>query len=99
MPKSILIVDDDEDNRRIYSAALSERGYRVLVAMHGAEGVHLARTHKPALILLDIRMPVMDGWGAIRWLKSYPETRRIPVCAISIRARRGADAESREERV
>ena len=83
MPRSVLIVDDDEDNRRIYSAALSERGYRVLVAKHGAEGVHIARAHRPALILLDIRMPVMDGWGAIRWLKSYPETRSIPVCAIS----------------
>lgn len=83
MPKTVLIIEDDEDMRGIYSAALSRRGYRVLSAGQGAEGVHLARTRQPDLILLDIRMPVMSGWGAIRYLRSYRETQRIPICVIS----------------
>lgn len=83
MPKTVLIVEDDEDTRTIYGAALAERGYQVLTAIHGAEGVHIARTRCPDLLLLDIRMPVMNGWAAARYLKSYPETRSIPICAIS----------------
>lgn len=83
MPKTVLIIEDDQDTRSIYETALTERGFRVRTAGQGAEGVHLARTHPPDLILLDIRMPVMDGWGAIRYLKSYPETRQIPICGIS----------------
>jgi CheY-like chemotaxis protein len=83
MPKTVLIVEDDEDTRSIYSTAIAERGYRVLTASQGAEGVHLARRHRPDLILLDIRMPVMDGWQVMRYLKSFPHTRSIPVCAIS----------------
>ena len=61
VPKTVLIVEDDEDTRTVYADALRERGYRVLTATQGAEGVHLARRHRPDLILLDIRMPVMDG--------------------------------------
>lgn len=79
----MLIVEDNEDTRTIYGAALAERGYRVLAATHGAEGVHIARTRRPDLMLLDIRMPVMNRWAAARYLKSYPETRGIPICAIS----------------
>ena len=83
MPKTVLIVEDDEDTRSIFSTALTERGYRVITASQGAEGVHLARRHLPNLILLDIRMPVMSGWGAVRYLRADPKTRNIPVCAIS----------------
>lgn len=83
MPKTILIVEDDEDTRSIYATALTGRGYRVLVATQGAEGVHLARRHHPDLILLDIRMPILNGWGAARYLRADPETRNIPICAIS----------------
>lgn len=83
MAKTVLIIEDDEDTRAIFGAILSERGYEILTASQGAEGVHLARTRRPDLILLDIRMPVMDGWIAIRYLKSYGETLKIPVCAIS----------------
>lgn len=54
-----------------------------MTATHGAEGVHLARRHRPDLILLDIRMPVMDGWQAVHYLRSFPQTRAIPICAIS----------------
>jgi CheY-like chemotaxis protein len=83
MPKTVLIVEDDEDTRKIYAAALTERGYQVVTATQGAEGVHLARRHRPDLILLDIRMPVMNGWSTARYLKADVDTRHIPICAIS----------------
>lgn len=83
MPKTILIVEDDEDTRTIYASALAEKGYRVLLATQGAEGVHLARRHHPDLVLLDIRMPVLNGWAAARYLRTDPETRNIPIFAIS----------------
>lgn len=80
---TILIVDDDEHTRRIYSDALENHGYTVITAAHGAEGVAMARRRKPDLILLDIRMPVMDGMRAMQYLKFDPETARIPIFAIS----------------
>lgn len=83
MPRTVLIIEDDADTRSIYRSALEKQGYRVVTASQGAEGVHLARRTSPDLILLDIRMPVMDGWGAARYLKSDPDTRSIPICAIS----------------
>lgn len=83
MPKTVLVVEDEEHMRVIFSKALSSRGYNTLTANHGAEGVHLARTHRPDLILMDVRMPVMDGWGALGYLKAYDETRAIPVCGVT----------------
>lgn len=83
MPKTVLIVDDDSDARAIYEEALKERGFTILTALHGAEGVHLARRHRPDLILMDIRMPVMDGWQAIQYLKSDTSTDHIPIWAVS----------------
>lgn len=83
MSKQVLIIEDDEDARIMYQNALKARGYTVTTARQGAEGVHLARKLRPNLILLDIRMPVMNGWQALRYLRSYDETRSIPVCAIS----------------
>lgn len=83
MPKTVLLVEDDPDTRAIYGTALIARGYRVLTATQGAEGVSLARRHRPDIILMDIRMPVMDGWHAMRYLRSYYRTASIPVCAVS----------------
>jgi CheY-like chemotaxis protein len=83
MRKSVLIIEDDEDTRTIYSEALADKGYAVFTARNGAEGVHMARTKRPSLILLDIRMPVMDGLDALIYLKSLRETQRIPICGIS----------------
>lgn len=83
MGKSVLIVEDDPDARAIYEEALTQRGYTVIHAMHGAEGVHLARRHRPDLILMDIRMPVMDGWQAIQYLKSDPAVSHIPIWGVS----------------
>lgn len=86
MPKTVLIIEDDADIQAIFAKVLYSKGYSVLTATQGAEGVHLARKYRPEMILLDIRMPVMDGWGALKYLKSYSETREIPVCGISAMA-------------
>lgn len=80
---TILIVEDDADTRKIYQDALENHGYRVLVATQGAEGVSLARRVRPDLILMDIRMPVMDGRHAMRFLKASADTSQIPIFAIS----------------
>lgn len=83
MPKTVLIVEDDADARSIYEEALTQRGYTVLMATHGAEGVHPARRHRPDLILMDIRMPVMDGWQAIQYLKADAAVSHIPIWGVS----------------
>lgn len=83
MRKTVLIVEDDPDARAIYEEGLTRRGFEVLTALHGAEGVHLARRHRPDLILMDIRMPIMDGWQAVQYLKSDPAINHIPIWGIS----------------
>ncbi len=83
MTKTVLVAEDDADARNTLRAALEERGFRVVVAVHGAEGVHLARRTRPDLILMDLRMPVMDGGQAIRYLRADPMTARIPIWGIS----------------
>lgn len=83
MPKTVLIVEDDYHLRAVYAAAVANHGYNVITAIHGAEGVHLARKHRPDIILLDFKMPVMDGETATRYLRSYPETANIPIVIVS----------------
>lgn len=83
MPKTVLIVEDDDHLRTVYAAAVANHGYNVITAIHGAEGVHLARKHRPDMILLDFKMPVMDGEIAARYLRSYPETANIPIVVVS----------------
>lgn len=81
--KTILIVEDNYDNRVIYEVILETAGYRVLQAHNGAEGVQLAKRSSPDLIIMDLSMPVLDGWGAMAELKSDPRTADIPVLALS----------------
>ena len=88
MPK-ILYIEDNEDNVYMLSARLERRGYEVLVAPDGAQGLALARAEVPALILLDMSLPVLDGWEAARQLKAAPETRAIPVIALTAHAMAG----------
>lgn len=83
MPKTVLIVDDNEDNRFLYQTVLAHSGYTVLIAHHGAEGVSLARQHHPDLVLMDIHMPILDGWGATRQIKTATDTADILVLAVS----------------
>ena len=85
-PISVLIVDDDDDCRRIYRLALEHAGHTVFTAINGAEGVRLAKSHEPSVILMDIAMPVLDGLAAFREIRSHASTCDIPVIAITARA-------------
>jgi two-component system, cell cycle response regulator DivK len=88
MPK-ILLVEDNEMNRDMLSRRLQRRGYEVLIAVDGQQGVALAQTEAPDLILMDMSLPVMDGWEATRQLKAASETMPIPVIALTAHAMSG----------
>jgi len=79
-------VEDNEMNRDMLSRRLQRRGYEVVIAVDGAEGVASVRSQSPDLILMDMSLPVMTGWDATRSLKSSPETRHIPVIALTAHA-------------
>jgi CheY-like chemotaxis protein len=82
----ILLVEDQEMNRDMLSRRLRKRGYEVEIAVDGAEGVEKARADLPDLILMDMSLPVMDGWEATRLLKADDATRGIPVVALTAHA-------------
>ena len=82
----ILLVEDQEMNRDMLSRRLKKRGYQVSIAVDGAEGVDKARSETPDLILMDMSLPVMDGWEATRTLKADDSTRPIPVVALTAHA-------------
>lgn len=86
MTATILLVEDQEDNRTIYRTILEHAGFRVAEALDGAEAVRLARDAAPALVLMDISLPGMNGWEATRILKADPATARIPVIALTAHA-------------
>jgi CheY-like chemotaxis protein len=85
----ILLVEDNETNRDMLSRRLVKRGYEVVVAVDGREGVAKARTEAPALVLMDMSLPVLDGWEATRELRAHPATRSIPVIALTALALAG----------
>lgn len=80
---TILIAEDTEDIRHLVKFMLELKGCRVLEAAHGKEAVDLAPEHKPDLIFMDLRMPVLDGFEATRRLRQMPETREIPIVGLS----------------
>jgi CheY-like chemotaxis protein len=82
----ILLVEDNEMNRDMLSRRLIRRGYEVILAEDGQEGLEAARSQSPDLILMDMSLPVMDGWEATRRLKDAPATARIPVVALTAHA-------------
>ena len=82
----ILIVEDNEMNRDMLSRRLERRGYAVIIAVDGGAGVQMAHTESPDLILMDMSLPVMDGWEASRTLKAYPATAKIPIIALTAHA-------------
>ena len=88
MPK-VLLVDDNEESRDGLSRYLRRKGYEVLVAADGRQGVEVARSEGPDLILMDMSLPVLDGWEATRQLKAASETRGIPVIALTSHAMAG----------
>src|SRR3990172_6820443 len=88
MPK-ILLVEDNEMNRDMLSRRLEKRGYQVVVAVDGQQGIDLARAEVPSLILMDMSLPGVDGWEATRQLKAAPATRAIAIIALTAHAMSG----------
>jgi CheY-like chemotaxis protein len=84
--KTILLVEDNEMNRDMLSRRLRTRGFDVIIAVDGQVGVEMAKSESPDLILMDMSLPVMDGWEATRTLKAAEETRDIPVIALTAHA-------------
>ena len=88
MPK-VLLIEDNEDSRDGLSRYLRRRGYEVISAVDGRQGLELAGTEAPDLIILDMSLPVLDGWEATRLLKAAPRTGRIPIIALTAHAMAG----------
>ena len=96
MAQRILVTEDNEDNRRIMHDLLVSAGYEVLEALTGAEGVTAAGAQRPDLILMDIQLPVFDGYEATRRIKADPALRGIPIIAVTSYALSGDDVKARE---
>jgi two-component system cell cycle response regulator DivK len=92
----VLIVDDFEDNRSMYAVYLSYSGYDVVEAADGREAIEVARSKMPDVIVMDISLPVMDGWEATRRLKADERTRNIPIIALTGHALAGQGRTARE---
>lgn len=88
MPK-ILLVEDNEMNRDMLSRRLERKGMEVLVAFDGQHGIEMAQTEQPDLILMDMSLPILDGWEATHHLKTNPTTQSIPVIALTAHAMAG----------
>ena len=85
----ILLVEDSEMNRDMLARRLAKRGYEVVIAVDGGQGVTLAQTEAPDLILMDMNLPVLDGSEATRQLRAVPATRSIPIIALTAHAMSG----------
>ncbi len=96
MSKSILVVEDQEDNRRILRDLLESAGFEVREALTGDSGVAMASRQRPDLILMDIQLPVMDGYEATRRIKAKPELRHIPIIVVTSYALSGDDVKAFE---
>ena len=88
MPR-ILMVEDNEENRDALSRRLQRRGFEVLMAFDGVEGVAMAKAERPDLILMDMNMPKLDGWEATRQIKADPATAALPVIGLTAHAMTG----------
>jgi len=96
MSNRVLTIEDHEDNRRIVRDLLSSVGYEVIEAVTGEEGVRVAETERPDLILMDIQLPDLNGYEATRRIKANPELRHIPIVAVTSYALSGDDLKARE---
>ena len=85
----ILYVEDNDDNVFVLKGRLERAGHAVLIAGNGEHGIEVARTERPDLVIMDLSLPVLDGWEATRRLKADPATRAIPVLALSAHAMAG----------
>jgi two-component system cell cycle response regulator DivK len=96
MTKRILIIEDQEDNRAIMRDLLTGAGFELIEAADGEEGVKLAQSERPDLILMDIQLPVIDGYEATRRIKAIAELKSIPIIAVTSYALSGDEAKTRE---
>jgi two-component system, cell cycle response regulator DivK len=94
MSKRILVVEDTEDNRRILRDLLTRAGFELIEATDGQAGVSMATDHQPDLILMDIQLPVFDGYEATRRIKANPATRNIPIIAVTSYALSGDETKA-----
>ncbi len=85
----VLVVEDNEMNRDMLSRRLQRRGYEVVVSIDGEDGVNKARSESPDIILMDMDLPILDGWAATQMLKASPDTQSIPVIALTAHAMAG----------
>src|ERR1700688_3156201 len=92
----ILLIEDNEANRDALSRHLKRRGYEVVMAVDGQQGIAMARSEAPALVLMDMSVPVLDGWEPTRQLKAAPQTGSIPVIALTAHAMAGDRAKALE---
>ena len=95
MSNRILIVEDQEDNRMIMRDVLSAAGYELIEAVNGKDGISRAQSDRPDLILMDIQMPVLDGYEATRQIKADPNLKSTPIIAVTSYALSGDEAKAR----
>jgi two-component system cell cycle response regulator DivK len=93
--KRILVVEDHEDNRRILRDLLTSAGYQMIEAVTGADGVAMAKSHQPDLILMDIQLPEIDGYEATRRIRADPALKLIPIFAVTSFALSGDEEKAR----
>ncbi len=96
MNKTILVIEDQEDNRRILRDLLTNSDFEVIEAVTGTDGVRIAETHHPDLILMDIQLPGIDGYEATRRIKANPDLQKIPIIVVTSYALSGDDVKAFE---
>jgi two-component system cell cycle response regulator DivK len=96
MGKRILVVEDQEDNMQILRDLLSSVGYELIEARDGAEGVKMAKAERPDLILMDIQLPILDGYEATRQIKAEPDLKAVPIIVVTSYALSGDETKARE---
>ena len=92
----ILLVEDNEMNRDMLTRRLERKGFEVVIAVDGQAGVDMASSSNPDIILMDLSLPVMDGWEATRQIKADPATQGIPLIALTAHAMAGDEQKARE---
>ena len=95
MPKTVLIVEDNELNMKLFNDLVETRGHRIVQTRSGIEAVELARKHQPDLILMDIQLPNMDGYEATRRIRAEPGLQSIPIIAVTSYALSGEEQKAR----
>jgi two-component system cell cycle response regulator DivK len=96
MSNRILVIEDNEDNRQIIRDLLTSLGYELIEAVDGAQGVAMAQSHRPDLILMDIQLPEMDGYEATRQIRAVSELKTVPIIAVTSYALSGDEAKARD---